>query len=251
VVKNGREALAQLRERRYGLLLTDCHMPEMDGFQLANAIRSEESQSASGAHLPIVAITANAMNGEAKRCTDAGMDAYLAKPVELEALREMLVRWIPATPSPLAAIATAHAERAAAGRILRAGRPAPAPGAEGAVALIPDALAQLLGGDASLVDGFLSRFVEQARRIVGEILAASAEGSPDAARGHAHKLKSSATAVGAAGLADLCGAIERTATAAEGTAEVSRLCAGLEPALNRVEGEVHRLLDARHAQVRL
>jgi PAS domain S-box-containing protein len=82
---------------RYGLLLTDCHMPNLDGFGLTAAIRQAE---AVGAHLPIIAITANAMQGEAQRCRDHGMDDYLSKPLRMTELAAMLNKWLPvASPS--------------------------------------------------------------------------------------------------------------------------------------------------------
>jgi CheY-like chemotaxis protein len=78
------------RKRTFAAIITDCHMPRMDGFQLTAAIRSEEGES--GRHIPIIALTANAMAGEAERCTRAGMDCYLAKPVDMGRLKETLDR---------------------------------------------------------------------------------------------------------------------------------------------------------------
>ncbi|MBI2235618.1 MAG: response regulator [Magnetospirillum sp.] len=91
---DGASALAAWRRQRFDLVITDCHMPVMDGFQLTAAIRGEESD---GTHrTPILALTANALSGEAERCLAAGMDGYLAKPVELGRLREALGRLLPA-----------------------------------------------------------------------------------------------------------------------------------------------------------
>lgn len=78
VAGDGREALARLAEQPYALLLTDCHMPDMDGFELTQTIRVHERES--GGRLPIIALTANALQGEAERCRAAGMDDYLSKP---------------------------------------------------------------------------------------------------------------------------------------------------------------------------
>jgi len=92
---DGEEALKMLREKdHYALLLTDCHMPQMDGFTLTKAIRTHEKGQALDAHLPIIAITANALVGEADRCFAAGMDDYLAKPVELSQLKYTLQKWL-------------------------------------------------------------------------------------------------------------------------------------------------------------
>ena len=87
---DGEAALDAWRKRTFAAIITDCHMPRMDGFQLTAAIRSDEGES--GRHIPIIALTANAMAGEAERCTRAGMDCYLAKPVDMGRLKETLDR---------------------------------------------------------------------------------------------------------------------------------------------------------------
>jgi PAS domain S-box-containing protein len=92
VAEDGVEALGMFDKKPYGLLLTDCHMPNMDGFDLTSAVREREQTS--GKHTPIVALTANALVGEAERCLNAGMDDYLAKPVRLKELGDTLARWI-------------------------------------------------------------------------------------------------------------------------------------------------------------
>lgn len=99
LVANGRQALEQLSRRDFALLVTDCHMPEMDGFELTHQQRGRERGSRG--RLPIVAVTANALRGEAERCVQAGMDDYLAKPVKLAALRKVLERWIGPPGRPL------------------------------------------------------------------------------------------------------------------------------------------------------
>jgi CheY-like chemotaxis protein len=96
IAENGRDALALWRDKRYGLVLTDCHMPEMDGFELTAAIRREEPRQDAGTS--IVAVSANAMANEAERCRKAGMDDYLAKPIQLDTLRTLLDKWLPDSP---------------------------------------------------------------------------------------------------------------------------------------------------------
>ena len=91
----------QTNPGRYALLLTDCHMPHLDGFELTAAIRAAEP---AGTHLPIIAATANAIQGEDQRCRERGMDDYLSKPLRMNELAPMLQKWLPepasgATPS--------------------------------------------------------------------------------------------------------------------------------------------------------
>ena len=92
---NGLEGLARWRSERYDLVLTDCHMPEMDGYELAMALRAEELHSRRP-RLPIIAVTANAAEMERNRCHEAGIDGVLTKPATFAALREMLARFLPA-----------------------------------------------------------------------------------------------------------------------------------------------------------
>jgi CheY-like chemotaxis protein/HPt (histidine-containing phosphotransfer) domain-containing protein len=91
VANNGLEALAALKQQTFDLLLTDIQMPEMDGFAATQAIRSQEKET--GGHLPIIAMTAHAMKGDAERCLEAGMDGYLSKPIRRKALYEALARF--------------------------------------------------------------------------------------------------------------------------------------------------------------
>ena len=96
VANNGREAVEASAAGEYAVILMDCQMPEMDGFEATRAIRQREQST--GGHLPIIALTANAMKGDSDACLAAGMDDYLSKPVKPEALRETIRRWERKTP---------------------------------------------------------------------------------------------------------------------------------------------------------
>ena len=91
IAGNGREALERLTRRSYDLILMDCHMPEMNGFEATRQIRALQGESA---NLPIIAMTANAQQGDSDQCLAAGMNDYLAKPFKLNALKEKLQLWL-------------------------------------------------------------------------------------------------------------------------------------------------------------
>lgn len=93
VAANGLEALEASIQIPYALIFMDCHMPEMDGYKATSAIRRHESRT--GSHIPIVAMTANAMQGDREQCLAAGMDDYVSKPVKSEDLLAILQKWSP------------------------------------------------------------------------------------------------------------------------------------------------------------
>ncbi len=98
VAENGREVLALLERGAFDVVLMDVQMPEMDGLEATAAIR--ERERATGGHLPIVALTAHAMKGDAERCLEAGMDAYLAKPLQPRELAAAIEGVLGGAPSP-------------------------------------------------------------------------------------------------------------------------------------------------------
>jgi two-component system sensor histidine kinase/response regulator len=100
IVSNGLQAVKSLRYTpdRYALVFMDCQMPEMDGFAATREIRKAEVTS--GRHVPIVAMTANAMSGDRDTCIAAGMDDYIAKPVSKETMRDVVERWVTQAEQP-------------------------------------------------------------------------------------------------------------------------------------------------------
>jgi CheY-like chemotaxis protein len=93
VVANGRDAVKALKNSSYDLLLMDCQMPVMDGFEATRIIREKEAEMKSKA-MPIIALTASAMQADRERCLQAGMSDFIAKPVQPKELAEMLARWL-------------------------------------------------------------------------------------------------------------------------------------------------------------
>jgi PAS domain S-box-containing protein len=92
LARNGREAVEAAQKASYDLILMDCQMPEMDGFEATMEIRKLEQ--ATSKHTPIVALTANAMAGDRERCLDCGMDDYVSKPFDVKALQGLITRWL-------------------------------------------------------------------------------------------------------------------------------------------------------------
>ena len=205
VAEDGVQALAAWRTGRYALLLTDCHMPHMDGFELVEIIRLAEP---AGQRLPIVAITANAMMGESARCLAHGMDDYLSKPLRMSDLAPMLQKWLPQASAML--------------------QPALAPKEtpELVVAWAPDTLETMVGNNPNLHHNLLERFLSNAQGQVSAIVLAIAACDLDSAIDVAHTLKSASRMVGALRLGELCEAIETAGDTGE-LSHCQRLCEGL------------------------
>jgi len=167
--------------------------------------------------MPIIALTANALKGEAEHCRAVGMDDYRSKPSPLTELKSALDKWLP--------IALAGADPyTSAGMSPTSGLP----GAAG-VAVDVNILKELVGDDPDLIRGFLRDFRTSAGEIMTELRAACANGQAKAAGAAAHKLKSSARAVGASALGELCEAVEVSGTTGD--------CDALSVLLPRLEGE--------------
>ena len=91
LANNGQNALSLWEKQHFDLILMDVQMPDMDGFEATAAIREREKES--GAHIPIIAMTAHAMSGDRERCLDAGMDDYISKPIRGPALLDLVTKY--------------------------------------------------------------------------------------------------------------------------------------------------------------
>jgi two-component system sensor histidine kinase/response regulator len=196
ITNNGREALVHWQTGDYGIVITDLHMPGMDGYDLTHAIRSAETGDE---RIPIIAFTANALNGAVERCLATGMDDYLSKPVQLVNLKAMLDKWLPRSASdPLVANVA-----------VTAAVPAATPTAGELSAVDVNVLKALIGGDETMIREFLHDFRVSAGQIADELRPACATGKTEAAGALAHKLKSSARSVGALALGEVCAEMEK------------------------------------------
>ncbi len=90
---NGKEAIDLLTSSDYDMVLMDCQMPIMDGYETTQAIRDENS-NVRNSKIPIIAMTANAMKGDREKCLEAGMDDYITKPIKIKELQSVIGRWI-------------------------------------------------------------------------------------------------------------------------------------------------------------
>jgi signal transduction histidine kinase/DNA-binding response OmpR family regulator len=92
-VDGGELALKYLDESQYSMVFMDCHMPGLDGYETTAKIRKKEQKAVSTAHMPIIALTAKAMEGDREQCLAAGMDDYLAKPIQIADMQQMVEKW--------------------------------------------------------------------------------------------------------------------------------------------------------------
>lgn len=193
--EDGLQALERWRSGRYALLLSDVHMPGLDGYALARAIRELE-RSEGLEHTPIVALTASALKGEAERCLAAGMDDYLSKPVSVPQLATCLQRWLPHTrpgdgePANTDPTATAL------------------PQLDREQALDTEVLATLTGGSPAEAHSLLAEFLTATAQDQAALHAAREGGDTVALTRQAHKIKGAARMVGATELAQAAAALE-------------------------------------------
>jgi CheY-like chemotaxis protein len=213
VAENGREVLALLERGAFDVVLMDVQMPEMDGLEATAAIR--ERERATGGHLPIVALTAHAMKGDAERCLEAGMDAYLAKPLQPRELAAAIEGVLGRTPSP-----------------------APEPDVPAPTSAFFDLerLLERVGGDRKALVGLVRIFRADSPKQVARIRKAIEEGDAPALRAAAHALKGAVSNFAAPAAAE-------TAQRLQKMGEEGRLQEAGRT-LERLEGEIEALLAA-------
>ncbi len=206
LVDDGVAALDRIRLGGIGLLLTDCDMPNMDGYELTRRIRQEEVSLDNP--LPIIAITANAMDGAAAACFEAGMNNYLSKPLEIGALQAMLRTYLPSADQDQDA--TTDAQQETDQSIANASEVHAETDLVSAGSIILDLseLNALFGDDVEVLNQLLAEFVSSLDEGVAGMLSGFEIEDYDRIRAEAHKLKSSARTVGAHRLADLCFELE-------------------------------------------
>jgi signal transduction histidine kinase/DNA-binding response OmpR family regulator len=191
IARNGVEALQSVEQNVYDLVLMDCMMPEMDGYAATAEIRQKQKLDQLP-YFPIIALTANAIEGDREKCRNAGMDDYLAKPFDSESLLRMIKFW-------------AHISETTSADTVQLTPPY----------INEDALINIRaldpnGGDA-LLRRIIALYLSSTDASLQSLEQAWAEGDLDAIRATTHSLKSSSDQVGALGLAKLCREIENEA----------------------------------------
>jgi HPt (histidine-containing phosphotransfer) domain-containing protein len=215
-------ALECFRAVPYGLIITDVHMPEMDGLELTAAIR--EIERAEGRRrIPVIALSADVRSGETERYLAAGMDDYLRKPVAVAQLRDALARWLSRGATPLACVPIETSPAAAKVEILDVER-----------------MREIFGEiDAGAIT-MLRRYLESTAPLLAEIDRAIAARRADDAGNAAHSAKGASLSAGADELAALLADLE-TATRARAWDAAQAMGAQVEPAFRRVREAVMRL----------
>lgn len=199
IVRNGLEAWEHMQIRDYGMLLTDCHMPEMDGYELTARVREWEKETLS--RMPIVALTADALSGTATKCLECGMDGFLAKPIDraqMDAtIRKLLpaavnMRRRPANPEPMGATGIAAAKASHA--------------MPPVLDLTP--MREIFGSITDDARELLQLFVDTTRPLVEETLRQLDGANADLAREAAHGAKGAGNSAGCYRFAAICAEIE-------------------------------------------
>ncbi|MCB1560885.1 MAG: response regulator [Xanthomonadales bacterium] len=226
--EDGVQGLEKWRSGRYALVLSDVHMPQLDGYQMTRALRDIEVAE-SRARTPVVALTAAAMKGEAERCYQAGMDDYLAKPVSIGDLVRCLHRWLPDLPDDVASA------------VLDDGNPPPASLAQfdQPPPLDEHALDELAGGDDATRREVLQDFLQACEGDIEAFRQAEAERDDENLGRAAHRIKGAARLVGAGELAEAAEALEQAAKGQQWN-EILALKPGIDAAFARLRGHMQQ-----------
>jgi PAS domain S-box-containing protein len=226
-VGDGSEAIRALETIPYDLVLMDVQMPLMDGLEATRLVRDPRS-AVLHRGIPIIAMTAHAMQGDRERCLEAGMDDYVTKPISPVALAEALDRWLPR--EDLVPVALTSAVQAPTGPVASA--PVPAAGSEAPVFDSAGMMDRLMG-DQELARIVMDGFLEDAPRLIGALRSALDLADVAATIRGAHTIRGASATVGGEALRAVASEMEKAATAGDFNAVSARL-PDLESELGRL-----------------
>jgi two-component system, sensor histidine kinase and response regulator len=238
VVSNGHQVLQALSLMNYALVLMDCQMPEMDGYEATKRIRKTEIESGSASRIAIVALTAHAMKGAQEQCLAAGMDGYLPKPFTLRQMKATMDRWLQSKPGKLSPAAEINATSAA-----RLSADSSQPGGVGKgneddELIDRKVLKDLTKGDTELLGKILNSFIRYSDGLFAQI---QLKGGCEELGRLAHSLKSSSANIGAMQLARLCQEMETACQTPSRLSRDSRL--KVEAEYWKVKGAIAKILS--------
>jgi CheY-like chemotaxis protein/HPt (histidine-containing phosphotransfer) domain-containing protein len=226
LANNGAEALDLLHQADFDCVLMDVQMPLMDGLEATRRIRADPALAATR----VLAMTATATKDDRERCLQAGMDDFIAKPIQPALMYQKIASWLPPRAPGAAADPGPRPAGRAAFRPTLAGDPA---------IIDLSVLAQLLGYHPHKIRKFAFKFLQTSEAGFNEMEAALAAGELQKVRELGHRIKSSARAVGALGMAELCQQLEQLPGAAEQAAPAARsLLDRLWPLLHAVSEHI-------------
>ena len=237
IANNGEEALALAAKQDFDIILMDCHMPVMDGYQATAALR--EREAAGARRLPVVALTANAMDGDRNQCLAAGMDDYLSKPYTKKQLQQILSRWLQAAPAETEKPGGASPQTAAVAATSATTSPV-----EPAIDMkVLDQYREFdPSGGLSLAHQIMQVYRDSSGETVQQVERAIAEGDAETMRRSAHTLKSSSANVGAMALSSLFKQLEMLGKEAR-LDEAAPLFDAARQEYGRVLAEINKLLE--------
>jgi CheY-like chemotaxis protein/HPt (histidine-containing phosphotransfer) domain-containing protein len=214
-VGNGLEVIEALKSGTYSVILMDCQMPEMDGYETTERIRAATNEDYTS--IPVIALTANAIKGDRERCLAAGMNDYLTKPIRTQELAKMLEKWLPKTTH-----STIDQERL-------------------------DALMSLCNDDGeSIIIDLIPVFIQETPLQIASMIAAFEAKDFKKLTFEAHRSKSSSTNMGAALYANICESLEEV-TEATDSAHVRQMLDKLAPEFANAAIELQKLMPKKLA----